>query len=112
MALSNSDSNPVGTLRLNSSDRNERSPDSWHLIKLSLGSVELSRSGKDLLDHHFADVSDKWILPSWKTNNQHLYEFYNVMHVKWTATGVASRLIVGRVEKDAWERLPLEEVEV
>ena len=112
VALQDADGNVIGALRLNSSDRDERPAEPWHLIELSSGSVEMSHAGKDLLDHHYADVFDEWALPSWESRNKELYEFYNVMHVEWTAPGVASRLAVGRVEKDAWERLALEEIEV
>ncbi|KAK0633871.1 hypothetical protein B0T14DRAFT_418366 [Immersiella caudata] len=112
VALQDADGSVIGTLRLNSSDRMERTEESWGLIEVSSGSVELRHSGKDLLDHHFADVFDEWVLPSWKSENKGVYEYYNVMHVEWVAPGVASRLAVGRVEKLAWDRLALEEIKV
>ncbi|KAK4451180.1 heterokaryon incompatibility protein-domain-containing protein [Podospora aff. communis PSN243] len=112
VALQDADGEVVGALRLNSSDRDERPTDSWDFIELSSGSVELRHSGKDLLDHHFADVFDEWILPGWKSQNEPVYEFYNVMNIGWTAPGVATRLAVGRVEKHAWERFAVEEIEI
>ncbi|KAK0654892.1 hypothetical protein B0T16DRAFT_314431 [Cercophora newfieldiana] len=112
LALQDHDGKLVGTLRLNSSDRDKRSTEPLDLIELSCGSVELRHSGKDLLDHHFADVFDEWVLPEWENGAQDVYEFYNVMHVQWAEPGVASRLAVGRVEKRAWERLAVGEIEV
>jgi hypothetical protein len=39
------------------------------------------------------------------------YSFYNVLWIKWE-DGIAYRKGVGRVEKDAWESLELETIEV
>ncbi|KAK0736610.1 heterokaryon incompatibility protein-domain-containing protein [Apiosordaria backusii] len=43
---------------------------------------------KDLVLHPLADVFDEWSLPLWPvTRNKGLYEFYNVMWVKWLDEG-------------------------
>jgi hypothetical protein len=40
-----------------------------------------------------------------------VYEYYNVMWIEWE-NGIAYRKAVGRVYKEAWESLDLEEVDV
>ncbi|KAK4195453.1 heterokaryon incompatibility protein-domain-containing protein [Triangularia verruculosa] len=70
-----------------------------------LGASE--REEKALVRHPLADVFDEWSLRLWpSTRNKGLYEFYNVMWVKWLDDGeaVAERLAIGRIEKMAWER--------
>lgn len=112
VALQDTDGNMIGSLRLNSSERLD-SALLWDLIELSSGSMELDHGGEDQLEHPFADVFDEWILPRWSRDGRGgIYEFYNVMHVEWTAPGVAFRVAVGRVEKQAWERLAVQEIEV
>lgn len=61
---------------------------------------------KELVLHPLADVFDEWSLPLWpEARNKGLYEFYNVMWIKWLDEGetVAERVAVGRIEKGAWE---------
>ncbi|KAK4178059.1 heterokaryon incompatibility protein-domain-containing protein [Triangularia setosa] len=61
---------------------------------------------RDLVLHPLADVFDEWSLPLWPTTrNKGLYEFYNVMWVKWLDEDktVAERVAVGRIQKGAWE---------
>ncbi|KAK0663519.1 heterokaryon incompatibility protein-domain-containing protein [Cercophora samala] len=61
---------------------------------------------RDLVLHPLADVFDEWSLPLWpEAKNKGVYEFYNVMWVKWLDEGetMAERVAVGRMEKGVWE---------
>lgn len=97
----------VGILRLNEAIsmyavRQYLSAESCELIELSSGSVR---------NQQMEEVSfDEWDLPDCPRHGG-LYEFYNVMWIEWEE-GVAYRKAVGRVEKGAWEKCRLEEVEV
>ena len=110
-ALEDVDGKLIGHLRLNGEGEDAQSKlnETCHVIELSSGSVSLSTTGS-LLDHPLSDVFDEWALPSW-TQKDGLYEFYNVMHVKWNG-GIAYRLAIGRVEKSIWERVAREEVDI
>ena len=110
-ALEDMDGKLIGHLRLNDVKEDVRGKldKTYHVIELSSGSVSLSTSGS-LLDHPLSDVFDEWALPSWSKKDG-LYEFYNIMHIKWNG-GIAYRLAIGRVEKSVWERVAREEVDI
>lgn len=75
----------------------------WHeLIELSAGSV---------LDQATEEVSfDEWYRSDCpRTSGK--YEFYNVMSVE-RDDGIAYRKAVGRVTKEAWERIATDEVDI
>ncbi|KAK4183896.1 heterokaryon incompatibility protein-domain-containing protein [Podospora australis] len=114
----------AGILRLNTSvaDIRDGIPAEVDLIELSSGYVSLyvgmrsQESGSqepetDLMKHRLADVFDEWSLPQWKQPGGYdkVYEFYNVMWVKWLDEGktVAERMAIGRVEKTAWEHMKM-----
>ncbi|OAL44746.1 hypothetical protein IQ07DRAFT_521481 [Pyrenochaeta sp. DS3sAY3a] len=97
----------VGILRLNKAipvyaETEYHYAESCELIELSSGSVQ---------NQQIEEVSfDEWDLPDCPRHGG-LYEFYNVMWIEW-GEGVAYRKAVGRVEKRAWEKCRLEEVDV
>lgn len=68
--------------------------------------LKARKAKEELVLHPLADVFDEWSLPLWlEARNKGLYEFYNVMWIKWLDEGetVAERVAVGRLEKGAWE---------
>lgn len=56
-----------------------------------------------------------WMIPEWgceqRPKDEEFYEFYFVLSIDWHGD-VAQRTGLGRVDKKAWERLPLDVIEV
>lgn len=121
----------AGVLRMNTTDpwnfETWSPPDTVELIALSTGS-DIIRSEVEADMFRFVDspMIDEYVFHeenfAWKYTVKELkldrvykpgdvYEFYNVMWIEWD-NGIAYRMAVGRVQKDIWERVAKEEIDV
>jgi hypothetical protein len=115
----------VGVVRLNITSGLQRPDEACELVAISRGKSRLVDPRSDIieerdnLEHLLAIVAWRTSLP--QTENKldkfylqkkiGIYEYYNVMWIEWK-NGIAYRKAVGRVYKEAWESLELEEVDV
>ncbi len=92
----------LGSLRLNGPESKQPNVlgDTCHAIELSSGSVPLDPNDGDILSHPLSDVFDEWALPP-GLGGWGCMSF--TTSCTWNGkSGIAYRLAVGRVEKEAW----------
>jgi hypothetical protein len=64
---------------------------------------------------HDDNAHHRSFLQYWEQDHQRrgagAHGFYNVMWIEWSE-GIAYRKAIGRVHKDLWNNLPLEEIDI
>jgi hypothetical protein len=113
VALLDSQNQLVGSVRLHT-ERNayQKGAENCELIAISRGTIEDSQLTRKLLN---LKNSEEWEFWKWdaetKKNNEAIYEFYNVLWIKWL-DGIAYRQGIGRVARSAWERQNLQQIDI